>query len=45
MDNATIFAGLKSHFKFEKFKSQLQEHAVLEICQSEYTFKKLIVAA
>ncbi|KAH1011652.1 hypothetical protein HUJ04_000975 [Dendroctonus ponderosae] len=36
MDNATIFAALKSYFKFEKFKSQLQEHAVLEICQRNH---------
>lgn len=29
-----IFEGLRKYFKFDKFKSKLQEEAVIEVCQS-----------
>lgn len=34
MEEKRIFETLKKHFGFDKFKSKLQEKAVLEICQS-----------
>ncbi|XP_057656384.1 ATP-dependent DNA helicase Q5 isoform X2 [Diorhabda carinulata] len=33
MDEEEIIDGLKKHFKFDKFKSNLQKKAVIEICQ------------
>ncbi|CAG9857688.1 unnamed protein product [Phyllotreta striolata] len=33
MEETTIFNGLKKHFKFDEFKSDLQRKATVEICQ------------
>ncbi|XP_076256872.1 ATP-dependent DNA helicase Q5-like isoform X2 [Rhynchophorus ferrugineus] len=33
MDNSLIFEGLRKYFKFDAFKSKLQEEAVIEVCQ------------
>lgn len=39
MDNSTVVEGLKKYFKFDTFKSKLQEDAVIEICQSEFLLR------
>lgn len=36
MDNSTIFEGLKKFFRFDTFKSKLQEEAVIEVCQRNH---------
>ncbi|CAH1132756.1 unnamed protein product [Ceutorhynchus assimilis] len=36
MDKSTIFEGLKKYFKFDEFKSKLQEAAVIEVCQRKH---------
>lgn len=37
MEESDIYEGLKKYFKFDSFKSKLQEKAVIEICQSKYS--------
>lgn len=34
MEEDFIIEGLKKHFHFDSFKSNLQKKAILEICQS-----------
>lgn len=36
MEEQEILKGLKATFKFDSFKSNLQQSAIQEICRSEY---------